>query len=197
LTLRSPARPPATGLLRTGPGYTVIPHSSSMTSPPPRVAARPVPPARAGLRPVAKVFLGRPEGLAARRGASCGESVGILKIAAGACLMGLSLFLRLCRRELTTAALDAPRPRLERGTYRLGGGAGTSRCYRSESLRQRVPAGQQPPSRRARQTEPGQFRRPPPRPRPDRSAMQPQPACEEQGPRPHQCSPSPLGAQGP
>src|ERR1700722_11121482 len=32
-----------------------------------------------------------------RRGVGCGESVGILRIAAGVCFMGLSLFLRLCR----------------------------------------------------------------------------------------------------
>ena len=37
-------------------------------------------------------------------------------------------------------AWGAPRPRLERGTYRLGGGDATSRCYRAEPMRQRVPS---------------------------------------------------------
>jgi hypothetical protein len=78
-------------------GYTVIPHSSSMTSPPPRVAARPVPSARARLRPVLGAFLGRPEDFTAGHGVSCGESVGILTIAASACVMRKSLFLRSCR----------------------------------------------------------------------------------------------------
>jgi len=66
-------------------GYTVMPYSSSMTSPPPRVAARPVPFART--RPGAV----RP-GFARRAGratlqAGCGDSVGILKIAAGTSVM--------------------------------------------------------------------------------------------------------------
>jgi hypothetical protein len=63
----------------------------------PRVAARPIPPARAGLRPVLGALLSRPGELAARRGVGCGDSVGILEITAGACVMGLHLFLRLCR----------------------------------------------------------------------------------------------------
>jgi hypothetical protein len=39
------------------------------------------------LRPESPPFLGPPGGFAARRGVGCGESVGILKIAAGACVM--------------------------------------------------------------------------------------------------------------
>jgi hypothetical protein len=56
-------------------------------------------------------------------GAGCGDSVGILKIAAGAIgvfTSSLPAFPQAGR--LTLAFGRAPRPRLERGTYRLGGG---------------------------------------------------------------------------
>jgi hypothetical protein len=56
-------------------GYTVIPHSSSITSPPPRVAERPVLPARTAGRLAA---FGRPAARAAPLRNGCGESVGIL-----------------------------------------------------------------------------------------------------------------------
>jgi len=77
-------------------GYTVIPYSSSMTSPPPRVAARPFPLAMTVLRAVpAVVFFRRPAG---RRTVpsrdACGDFVGILVRAGAACVMGLSRFLR-------------------------------------------------------------------------------------------------------
>jgi hypothetical protein len=80
-------------------GYTVMPCSSSMTSPLPRVAARPLPLAKTGLRLVAGGFLARADAratgdLATLPGAGCGIFVGILKIVAGACVMSLSLFLR-------------------------------------------------------------------------------------------------------
>jgi hypothetical protein len=79
-------------------GYTVTPHPSSITSPLPRWAARPLPLAKTGLRRVPEAFLARADGpatgLPGRSGTSCGETVGILKIAAGACATGLSLFLR-------------------------------------------------------------------------------------------------------
>jgi hypothetical protein len=53
----------------------VIPHSSSMTSPPPRVAARSVLPARtAGLL----AAFGRPAARAAALRTGCGDSVGIM-----------------------------------------------------------------------------------------------------------------------
>jgi hypothetical protein len=68
-------------------GYPVMPCSSSMTSPPPRVAARPASLARTWPRT---------DRSAAPRGA-CGDFVGILTTAGGACVIGLSLFLR-CRR---------------------------------------------------------------------------------------------------
>ena len=37
------------------------------------------------------------------------------------------------REPAHRAALDAPQPGLEPGTYRLGGGDATSRCYRAET----------------------------------------------------------------
>jgi hypothetical protein len=64
--------------------YLVVPHPSSITSPPPRVAARPVPLTRTRLLPVPETFLARLEGFAALPSAACGDSVGILKVAAGA-----------------------------------------------------------------------------------------------------------------
>jgi hypothetical protein len=60
-----------------------------MTSPLPRVAARPLPLAKTGLRLGPEAFFARPDGpetpgLAALPGPGCGESVGILKTVAGA-----------------------------------------------------------------------------------------------------------------
>jgi hypothetical protein len=66
-------------------GYTVMPYSSSMTSPPPRVAARPVPFTRT--RPGARLAVDRAAGRAALPRAGCGDSVGILKTGDGACVM--------------------------------------------------------------------------------------------------------------
>lgn len=60
-----------------------MPRSSSMTSPPPRAAGRPLPLARTGLRPARGAFVARLEGLAALAGAAYGESVGILKPRSG------------------------------------------------------------------------------------------------------------------
>jgi hypothetical protein len=56
----------------------VMPHPSSMTSPLPRVAARPLPFANTGLRLVPEAFCARPDcpatlGFAAVRGAGCGD----------------------------------------------------------------------------------------------------------------------------
>src|ERR1700742_383958 len=70
-------------------GYTVIPHSNSMTSPLPRVVARPVPLAMTQLRAVRLPFFGRPTLLAGPLWRSCGVSVGILVRTGAACAMGI------------------------------------------------------------------------------------------------------------
>ena len=66
-------------------GYTVIPHSSSITGPPPRVAARPVPLASILPDAVRLDFAC----LAARPRAGCGDFVGILARAGASCAMGI------------------------------------------------------------------------------------------------------------
>jgi hypothetical protein len=61
-------------------GYTVTPHPSSITSPPPRIARRPFPLARTGLRaaPRAAFFPCSP-GVLALADASCGDFCGDLE----------------------------------------------------------------------------------------------------------------------
>ena len=101
-------------------GYTVIPHSNSMTSPLPLVVARPVPLAMTRLRALRLPFFGRPAGLAGALWRSCGVSVGILVRAGAACVMAhpsLPAFSQV--RGLTITAKLAPAPRLELGTCRL------------------------------------------------------------------------------
>jgi hypothetical protein len=85
----------------------------------PRVAARPFPLARTGLRPERGAFFALPEGFAALPGTGCGDLDD-----RGGCPRHLrfSLPAFLQAGGLTLAFGSAPRPRLERGTYRLGGG---------------------------------------------------------------------------
>src|SRR5215469_7852387 len=79
-------------------GQTVIPHSSSITSPPPRVDSRPVPIATTAVRAGAAAFLARRQAGRAR----FGPVVGILVRAGAACVMTLALFLPLSQvRGLT------------------------------------------------------------------------------------------------
>jgi hypothetical protein len=66
--------------------------------------------AKTGLRLVPEAFFARAGdlatgGLAIRSGTSCGIFVGILTIAAGACAMGLSLFLRYRRKRADSRLL--------------------------------------------------------------------------------------------
>ena len=85
----------ATGTHRAAPspraGYTVMPCSSSATSLPPPVAARPVPFARS--RPVAgPPACARAAGRTGLPRAGCGDFVWILKVGDGACGMPLPAF---------------------------------------------------------------------------------------------------------
>src|SRR6202040_385216 len=78
-----PDRPPPAALSRGG--NTVIPRSSSMTSPSPRVAVRVSAPAtRPAVKPVAFGFAVPLRARLTAPRAGCGDSVGILKIKAGA-----------------------------------------------------------------------------------------------------------------
>src|SRR5215472_10779 len=83
-------------------GYTVIPHSSSMTSPPPRVDSRPVPAARTLARGGLLAVFARPTGRPGALRPGCEDFVGILTCAGAACVMALALFLLLSQvRGLT------------------------------------------------------------------------------------------------
>ena len=88
--------PPAT----FGPGgYTVIPRSNSMTSPPPRVDSRSVPVPRTLARAWAPVFFARPASPATSPRGGCCEIVGISVCALAACRHQDRLSSWLCAGE--------------------------------------------------------------------------------------------------